>query len=179
MKALVLLTVFVACLSCQKVTKTSTDALVAPLSEEDVEIFQKAFWKRPNANDKILHAERREWSDGEGIMQWQWFLVVAPSSELVLHLRVKNAFGLVASSARMDLSDVPDWFSFDRSQVDLLQAPRGNLRLAFSKTENLLFATDMGGGFRESVTLPAPESVSKVSQVQTGRLPLTSPPRVP
>ena len=30
-------------------------------------VFRQAFWKRPTANDRILHAERRVWSDEDGV----------------------------------------------------------------------------------------------------------------
>jgi hypothetical protein len=48
-------------------TKTMTDA---------EEIFKRAFWRRPENDDKLLHALRHEWSDADGLQRWQWFLVV-------------------------------------------------------------------------------------------------------
>lgn len=38
---------------------------------DPVAVFQRAFWKRPAADDKILHAERREWSGADGVQKWQ------------------------------------------------------------------------------------------------------------
>jgi len=66
------------------------------------EVFQKAFWKRPTSRDLIFDAECREWTDLEGIKKWQWFIVLEPSPDLVMHLRQDNAFNLafVSSSSR-------------------------------------------------------------------------------
>ncbi|MFT5191293.1 MAG: hypothetical protein ACI9DF_006049 [Verrucomicrobiales bacterium] len=50
--------------------------------EAAIEVFQRAFWKRPTSEDKILHAERREWTGDDGQLQWHWFLVVELSPEL-------------------------------------------------------------------------------------------------
>ena len=64
----------------------------APPPEENVtlrtnddpqEVFQRAFWRRPTADERILHAERREWvSEEDGVRRWQWFLAVEPSGAL-------------------------------------------------------------------------------------------------
>jgi len=41
--------------------------LVLNTSTDPTLVFQKAFWRRPDSHDKILHAERREWSEqGKG-----------------------------------------------------------------------------------------------------------------
>ena len=50
----------------------------APASIENVgeEVFKRAFWRRPSAEDRILQAERHEWHDAEGVSRWQWFLIV-------------------------------------------------------------------------------------------------------
>ena len=62
-------------------------------------IFERAFWRHPMPDDQILNAERREWSDEDGLQRWQWFLVVRASADLMKYLRDENAFGLVPSSA--------------------------------------------------------------------------------
>lgn len=76
--------------------KTNTDAAA---------VFQRAFWRRPGAEDVIKNAERREWidapqaagsgpgSDGSGgsagsagsaggVRKWQWFIEVKPGAGL-------------------------------------------------------------------------------------------------
>ena len=156
--------------------KTVAAAKAAPpttTSTEPVEIFQKAFWKRPTANDKILHAERREWADAGGVKKWQWFIAVQPSPELVKHLREDNAFNLVHATAADPIEGGPSWFSFDSKGADILQSPLGGMRLIFSQTGNVLYATDSGGGFHAG----APEAPRPLpATVATSRLPLTPPP---
>jgi hypothetical protein len=141
---------------------------------DPAEVFQKAFWKRPGVNDKILHAERREWADAEGVQRWQWFIVVEPSTELVKHLREDNAFGLDPAKAEPVNKDAPAWFVFKAGDVDVLGASRGKLRLIFSKSGNTLYATDAGGGFHHGAPEPARRPSS--GTVSVGRLPLTPPP---
>jgi hypothetical protein len=119
-----------------------TTTLVDPVA-----VFQRAFWQRPSAADRILHAERREWATADGVQKWQWFLVVEPSPALVKHLRDDNAFSLMRAAAAPAIHAAPPWFSFQPEEFDVLKAPHGNLRLCFSKTQCLLYASDAGGGF--------------------------------
>ena len=65
------------------------------VQNDPVKIFQRACWASPTSEDTILHAERREWSDAEGVLKWEWFLVVEPSPALLKRLRDDNVFGLV------------------------------------------------------------------------------------
>lgn len=139
------------------------------------EVFQKAFWKRPTAGDQILHAERREWADSDGVQRWQWFIAVKPSAELVKHLRDDNAFNLVPATSSTRSPDAPDWFRFVPAEVTILHAPGGNMRLAFSKQDNLLYATDSGGGFQPGAPAPV-KPLQSQQATSTGRLPTTPPP---
>jgi hypothetical protein len=116
---------------------------------DPVAVFQRAFWKRPAADDKILHAERREWQ------KWQWFLVVEPSPALVKHLREDNAFSLVPAATAPAVRDAPAWFTFQPAEVEVRQAAHGNLRMFFGKTKRLLYATDAGDGFLPGAPEPA------------------------
>ncbi len=145
----------------------------AAVTIEPAELFRRAFWQRPGTGDKILHAERREWTDADGLKRWQWFLVVEPSPELVKYLREDNAFGLVPGSAGSLNPEPPSWFVFKPDEFSIFRAPHSGMRLMFSKTENLLYATDSGQGFTkgapEPAKKPAPPSAS-------GRLPTTPPP---
>ena len=153
----------------QEVRYPPTNTLV-----DATEVFQKAFWKRPTASDRILHAERREWIDGGGVRQWQWFIAVEPSPELVKHLREDNAFSLVPGASSTGMDDAPEWFAFKPGDVDVLQAPHGNMRLCFSKTGRVLYATDAGGGFRAGA--PEPPAQPSLNAATKGRLPATHPP---
>ena len=62
-----------------------------------MKVFRRAFWRTPAAEDRILHAERREWADDEGVARWDWFLEVEPSAELRNWLQQDNPFALVST----------------------------------------------------------------------------------
>jgi hypothetical protein len=145
-------------------TKTVTDP---------AEIFKRAFWRRPGNDDQILHAERHEWSNAEGVQRWQWFIVVKASPELINDLRDDNAFGLVPGSPIFSNPEAPDWFEFKPEKFSIFQSPQSRMRLMFSKTDNTLYATDSGRG----VTKGTPEPAKPTQQASSpGRLPTTLPP---
>jgi hypothetical protein len=146
-----------------------TSTLIDP-----VEVFQKAFWKRPTIGDNILHAERREWADSAGVKRWEWFIEVEPSPELVKYLREDNAFSLVPVATVSSVSDSPTWFQFKPEDVETLAGPQGKMQLFFSKSKPRLYATDGGGGFQPGVPEAAPPRPSE--KATNGRIPATSPP---
>jgi len=137
------------------------------------EIFKKAFWRKPAAGDVILQAERHEWSDAAGLLRWQWFLVVKASPELVKYLRDENVFGLVPAETAAAVAEAPSWFQYEPGEVTILQGPGSGLRLMFSKTGDLLYATAAGRGFTRGAPEPAPPVQGAPVP---GRLPPTSPP---
>jgi hypothetical protein len=140
-----------------------------------VKIFQRAFWASPTSEDTILHAERREWSDADGVLKWEWFLVVEPSPALLKRLRDDNAFGLVPAASAATIGNAPGWFRFEAGEVSVLKSPQGNLQLMFSLNDRALYATDSGLGFRRGAlepVKPAPQPAPA-----PGRLPITLPPR--
>lgn len=141
---------------------------------DPIEVFQKAFWKRPGMNDKVLHAERREWADGECVKRWQWFIAVEPSPELVKHLREDNAFSLVPAAPVPSIPGAPAWFAFQPKEFEVFRLPHGNMRVLFSTTKPLVLATDSGGGFQTG--LPEVVPPGQKGQATSGRIPLTSPP---
>jgi hypothetical protein len=150
----------------------------APTSihNDPVKIFQRAFWASPTSEDKILHAERREWSGPDGLQKWQWFLVVEPSPALLKRLRDDNAFGLIPAPSAIDIVNAPNWFQFKREEVSVLKSPQAKLQLIFSKDNHTLYATDSGLGFRAG----APEPFKPAPQAPIlGRLPTTPPPSRP
>jgi hypothetical protein len=149
----------------QPPTQTLSDA---------TEIFKRAFWRRPTAEDKILHAERREWTDDDGLEKWQWFLAVEPSTALLNYLRKDNPFSLVPLGTAPEIEDAPAWFTFQGDEVDSLHAPHGRMLLIFSKTNYLLLATDSGGGFYPGAQEPMEQT--PVIQSSSGRFPSMPPP---
>lgn len=149
-------------------TAAPSHSLVDP-----VEVFQKAFWKRPTAEDEILHAVRNEWADEKGIQRWEWFIVAKPSAALVKHLKEDNAFRLSTAEPVLPLGS-PEWFTFpDRPRTSLGSAS-SSMQLVFSDRDEMLHATCSGGGFR-SATPEQPRSTGS-TPASTGRLPLSSPP---
>ena len=137
------------------------------------EIFKRAFWRRPGKDDEILHAERHEWRDGDGLQRWQWFLVVKASPQLIKDLRDDNAFGLVPGAAGSLNPEAPSWFVFKPDEFSIFQSPHAGMRLMFSKTDNLLYATDSGRGFTKGAPEPAKQAAPPTA---SGRLPTTPPP---
>lgn len=143
------------------------------MNESD-EIFKKAFWRRPVPEDEILHAERHEWSDAEGLLRWQWFLVVEASPALIQYLREDNAFGLLPVAEASTPVEAPTWFRFDPRAVSTWQSPHGGMQLMFGKNDNRLYATASGRGFTRGAPEPAPAAIQGSSS--PGRLPTSSPP---
>ena len=139
------------------------------------EIFKKAFWRRPAPADRILHAERHEWRDADGLERWQWFLVVSASTELIKYLRDDNAFGLVPASVAPVVSEAPGWFGFKPEEVTVLQSAHAGMRLMFSKSGNTLYATDSGRGFSKGA--PEPPPATQGAQ-PSGRIPISPPPKL-
>lgn len=146
-------------------TTTNTDPL---------EVFQRAFWKRPTPADRILHAERREWKDANGVSKWQWCIAVQPSPALVKHLREDNAFGLLRGS-KAAWQAPADWFPGSADGFTVLQSVSGSMTLLFSSSDDRLYATDSGGGFRPGA--PEPMRPAPVRTAGNGRLPNSPPPR--
>lgn len=146
---------------------------------DPIEVFQKAFWKRPTDADKILHAERREWTEAGDIRKWEWFLVVKPSPPLLKHLIEENAFNLPACRTSPPGDEAPAWFTYDPSRLETIGAARAGLRLSFDKTSGLLYATDRGGGFQPGV--PETPQAAPTSHPDVRRFSATPPtdPRKP
>jgi hypothetical protein len=137
-------------------------------------VFKRAFWRRPSAQDEILHAVRHEWSDADGLARWQWFIVVKASPRLIKDLRDNNSFGLVPAASGPAAAESPDWFEFNPVQVSEIQSPDARLRLMFSKADNTLYATASGGGFTKGAPEPLPPAIQSAPSI--GRLPSYSPP---
>lgn len=135
---------------------------IAPPEEENLtlrtiddpqEVFQRAFWRRPTADDRILHAERREWvSVEDGVRRWQWFLAVEPGAALDQWLREENAFGLakVTNATPFDgFAPLPSWFPKKEklARYEIHQAAGQRMKLIFDPAKDVLYAADAGHGF--------------------------------
>lgn len=129
----------------------------AAVNEDTTAVFQRAFWRKPGAGDRILHAERVEWSDpADGVAKWQWFLVVEPGQELDGWLRQENPFSLQKAAryaAEEDSKNArrPAWFPAIAGGADCEILRTGRMTLIFNTAERRLFATDSGYGLRPGV----------------------------
>ncbi len=125
------------------------------VTTDPAEVFRRAFWRHPSAEDRILDAERREWKadDTEGtVLRWQWFIALAPSDALLRTLRdEENPFSLAPTQAAdvTAAESPPAWFpaASALARYEIHQSPSGGLTVLFSRDENRLFATDTGTGF--------------------------------
>ena len=137
-------------------------------------VFRRAFWRSPEAGDEIVHAERYEWHDAEGVKKWKWFMDIKPSPGLIKYLRDENAFGLTRTSSMTMTDERPAWFNFDSSKAVVMNSAQTNLQLIFMAEENTLYATDSGLGFRRGA--PEPTKTTPQEAKIPGRLPATPPP---
>jgi hypothetical protein len=132
-----------AAVAAQPSVKTERDPVV---------VFQRAFWRRPAAGDRVLHGERHEWLDASSAVQrWQWFVAVEASAALREWLLKDNPFELVRadSGAMPELATPPAWFPAPSALRDFaFYRHREGRFLVFHDTKtNRIFATDSGGGF--------------------------------
>ncbi|GAA5117680.1 hypothetical protein JIN84_17025 [Luteolibacter yonseiensis] len=109
-------------------------------------VFQKAFWRRPAADDRILHAERREWSSQDGVKKWQWYIAVSPGPQLLAWLKT-NPFSLsdVRSAGRFE--NRPGWFPEETHGYQIQRNAEGRFTVMLSTDGRHLYATDSGQGF--------------------------------
>lgn len=154
--------------------RASSAGLPTTTSSDPVEVFQRAFWKHPAATDEIIHAERREWEDAESVTRWQWFIQVKPSPELVRHLITENAFNLVPASEPPSVESAPGWFHATSKTARTLRSTGAQMLIIFDQENNIITATDTGGGFHKSI-VAAPSSIAQ-SQPPASRLPNSPPP---
>lgn len=117
------------------------------ISTDPVEIFQRAFWRRPGEKDRILHAERREWSNNDGVQRWAWFIVIEPGAELLAYLREKNPFQL-QSAAAPQIENAPEWFT-PPAKAEIRS--RDAFHLFCSRDGRTLHASASGKGFAPPV----------------------------
>lgn len=142
-------------------------------ADDAKEVFRRAFWREPAAEDRILHAERREWVSGrDGVRRWQWFLAVEPSAALSAWLRESNPFNVAqvehATFQRADSS--PAWFPaaprLARCQIQ--QTAHQGMTFIFDTAENVLYATDTGHGFatgRQQKQVAAPSTTVRDAEM--------------
>lgn len=122
-------------------------------ASDGVEIFQRAFWKRPRPEDKILHAERREWtSETDGVRQWEWFLAIEPGPGLVEDIRARYSLHPTALQTG-HYASAPAWMrEAVKPDFTALTSDGQGMTLALSPDGRTLLATGRGNGFARAVT---------------------------
>ena len=135
-------------------------------------IFTEGLWRRPSPQDKILNAERREWSEGPDLNHWQWFLHVEAGKDLIDYLRVANAFGL-RPAVSAEIIHAPAWFPSDLTDYEIQRA--GSLTFLFHKTSNTFYATSQGKGFTKALPIQ-PAAPQPTGPQPQSRIPSTPPP---
>jgi len=125
---------------------------------EGKEIFSRAFWRRPTDDDRILHAERRQWSDpGKGVRVWQWFLAIKPGPELTGYLDTNpfriSSINLAALPSGEWVADPPPWLPTLAEVREMRGQRSGDKRLMFihDDAKGILYAFDTGTGFKAPV----------------------------
>ncbi len=127
----------------------SVDVLATTL--DPAEVFHRALWRRPLSDDTIVNAQRRDWSDAQGVTHWDWFLEVRPSANLQAWFET-NPFSLhLVNSLSLDKTadgaPIPDWFPKDFDGMEVFEGFSGNLRLIRALKTSSLFLSDSGSGF--------------------------------
>jgi hypothetical protein len=129
-----------------KVAQASDGMAVTTLTDP-VQVFQKALWRQPASDDKILHAERREWSTpADGVRQWRWFLAVKPGPALRQWLAT-NPFFLSGTNSPAVLASASAWFPKATKEFIIQEKSDGRLMLMWSADGQMLYASDSGHGF--------------------------------
>lgn len=136
-------------------------------------VFRRAFWRRPTPEDRILHADRREWSDTQGVTRWQAFLAVEPGPALRDWLAT-NPFSLATVPAlSSEIPNPPEWFPKNFDGFTIQQSPIGNMVILTAASGSTVYFTDHGKGFARPSEAPTP---AEPAPVPANRLPNTPPP---
>jgi hypothetical protein len=120
------------------------------VTTDAAEIFRRAFWRHPAADDRIVHAERIEWSDpATGVAKWQWHLEVEPGPALKKWLAESNPFGLAAAAPQTagHQRRVPAWWPEALSPEDYDIRGSDTLVFALRRSGDRLYACANGRGF--------------------------------
>ena len=147
--------------------KTDTSATPSPGADltaqlEDApqwspeQVFRRAFWRQPSAEDRIVQAERVETplltavtnSGSRDVQNWRWAIAVHPGPELLAALRDPETFGLLPAREPRPWTETPEWFPATAATgFEVLQASAGRLTVLYRAADNLLYAADAGSGF--------------------------------
>ena len=138
-------------------------------------VFARAFWRRPAEGDRILHADRREWSDSGGVTRWQAFLAIEPGPALRDWLAT-NPFSLAkVPAASRETPNPPAWFPRKTEDFTIQQSLIGNMLILTAPGGSPVYFTDHGQGFTRPAASNSAPPVS--NPPPPNRLPASPPPR--
>ena len=116
-------------------------------------VFRRAFWAHPSADDTIISAELREWTEPDtgNIVSWQWFIHLRPGAALKDTLQSGGRFEWVSvepTTAEIP-HPAPQWFS--PGEAAILRSANGMFTVFKRQTDGSVFAYDAGSGFAAPV----------------------------
>lgn len=146
------------------------------------EVFQKALRRRPAADDRIVHAERREWTKdaAAGISNWQWFLEIEPGAALRSWLREQNPFSVLPAGPETltKVAGPPSWFPAEPGDFEIFAGgSTGRLVFLYSRDGKTIYATSSGEGLTPAAPPPAAAPAAQENPAAR-RLP-DGPPPIP
>ena len=118
-------------------------------------VFARALWRRPQPEDVIKNAERREWSDAEGVTRWDWFLEVQPGPALRTWLDT-NPFSLHKSESPTPAIPPaealrPEWFPKEATGFEVFVSSSSSFLMLLDPATQKIYLSDSGGGLAKPV----------------------------
>jgi hypothetical protein len=118
-------------------------------------VFARALWRRPQPEDVIKNAERREWSDAEGVTRWDWFLEVQPGPALRTWLDT-NPFSLHKSESPTPAippaeAPRPEWFPKEATGFEVFVSSSSSFLMLLDPATQKIYLSDSGGGLAKPV----------------------------
>ena len=119
-------------------------------------VFARALWRRPQPDDVIKNAERRDWSDAEGVTRWDWFLEVQPGAALLAWLDT-NPFSLHKSEAPKPAIPPaealrPEWFPKEGAAFEVFVSSSTSFLMLRDSATQKVYLSDSGGGFAKPIS---------------------------
>jgi hypothetical protein len=118
-------------------------------------VFARALWRRPQPEDVIKNAERREWSDADGVTRWDWFLEVQPGPALRTWLDT-NPFSLHKSESPTPSippaeAPRPEWFPKEAATFEVFVSSSSSFLMLRDPSSQKVYLSDSGGGLAKPI----------------------------
>lgn len=142
---------------------------------DPVMVFRQAFWSHPSQDDRIEHAVRLHWLDDKEVAQWQWYIQLSPSPQLIDRLVTQNSFRLEETTTVEAPLNPPLWFRLPAESLNLSTSSQ-DMNLCYDETNKKLIAWAKGHGFSKKVAEPQKQWPSHTDPLPR-RLPNHRPPQ--